>query len=118
MATDPKARLTTVSYEGGTATAPQGTIDLIFPGLKPSWKPDLKPSVGRRRSLYGTKQRRRAQAGTDIHVRFDPEGEWTVRVTGTYIDFITKVLAVAPPGKIVMAWTELGTIYGPQYYKV
>lgn len=115
MATDLKAKLVTVSYQGGTATAPYGTIEKIFPNLKPNWSPKLKPSVGRRRLLYGQRQRNISQAGYDIVVRLDGFGDWVIRVTGAYVDFITQILAKAPPGLVLQAYTERGTIYGAQY---
>jgi len=120
MATnDPKAKYATVSYPGGTASAPIGTLEAIFGNLDFSWQAatDGLTPTGKRKRKYGSRQRTPARAGKPMSVKFGDGSVFTVRVTGADIDFIDNVLSQSG-ANVVEAWTPRGTIYGPQYAAV
>lgn len=116
MAIDPKARYATVSYAGGTASAPVGVLEAIFGDLNFVWQKisDGVGPAGVRRRKYGLRQRTNARAGKPVQVMLADGSVWTVRVTGADIDFVDEFLSQAG-GNVLKAWTPRGTIYGPQY---
>lgn len=117
MAVDPKARNVSAAYPGGTVTGTLGLIEYVFGPQKSEWEAisgeDPRPGITRRRK-YGTRQRSQAAAGHAIHLRLSDGSVWTVRVTGADIDFIDQILTKAKPGTVLNAWTDRGTLYGPQ----
>lgn len=119
MAVDPKARKVTLSYEGGTATAPLGLFQSIFGNFQPRWTPTvsgINGITGRKRFKYGRRQRALASGGRELFVVTDQGEEWTVRVTGEDNAFIDQILARADNNKVLNVYTKRGTIYGPQYF--
>lgn len=118
MAVAPEARLQTVAYEGGTATGPKGLLDYLFgdPGQL-GWAVAGLPGEdggGRRRRKYGTKQRENARAGEPMQLNLANGEAYTVRITGTHIDFIDFFLARGGGVLVLNVYSERGTIYGPQ----
>lgn len=119
MAIDPNATSITLSYEGGTATAPLGVLEALFGTLQFQWlAPIGEPGPsGRRRLKYGRRQRSRAKAGKPVSVRLNSGDVWTVRVTGADIDFLDKLLTQSG-ANVAAVWTPRGTIYAPQFVTV
>jgi hypothetical protein len=71
-------------------------------------------TTGRRRRLYGTKQRSSARAGEKMTLKLANGDEWSCRVVGTHLDFIDNLLGRAQQGRVVGIMSERGTDYGPQ----
>jgi hypothetical protein len=119
MPTEANARLNTITYPGGTVTAPRGFLLYVFGDLATAlrWEAPgsaVNPSTGRRRRIYGTKQRGSSRAGEGLRLKLDNGDTYTVRVTGTHLNFITFMLGRMRPGKVVEVLSERGTVYGPQ----
>jgi hypothetical protein len=55
-----------------------------------------------------------ADAGQPVTVRLTDGEVWQVRVTGTMIDFIDKVLADGNADNVMQIWTARGSLYGPE----
>ena len=119
MAIDPKAESVTLSYEGGTATAPLGTLEALFGTLTFQWlAPIGDPGpTGRRRLKYGRRQRSRAKAGKPVSVRLANGDVWTVRITGADMDFLDKLITQSG-ANVAQVWTPRGTLYGPQFVTI
>lgn len=117
MAGDPKARLVTVSYQGGTMTASLGLLEYLLGPLKLSWKaPGGGTSAsGARKRKYGAKQRARALGGKVMNLKLLGGKTWQVRYTGADIDFVDNILTKVGEGLVLQAYTERGTMYGPQF---
>ena len=119
MATPPGLRLNTITYPRGTVTAPRGLLEYLFGNLSASlrWEAPgsaVNPETGRRRRIYGTRQRSSARAGERMTLVLDNGETYGVSVTGTHIDFISFVLGRVQPGKVANIYSERGTEYGPQ----
>lgn len=119
MVTNPKLKLITITYNGGSVTAARGLLEHLFGDLttRLSWEvPHTGPAPigGRRRRKYGTKQKSSARAGEMMRLVLDNSETYTVRVVGPHLNFIEFFLARTGPGKIVQAFSERGTEYGPQ----
>jgi hypothetical protein len=119
VAVTPNARLQTVSYPKGTATAPKALIAYLFGqnvgGL--AWTPSrdpADPATGRRRRKYGTKQRSSARAGEAMQVVLDNGETYSVRITGTHTAFLDFFLAEGLGAKVLNVLSERGTVYGPK----
>ena len=119
MATSPNARLQTVAYQRGTATAPKALIAYLFGqnvgGL--AWTTSRDPAdpvTGRRRRKYGTKQRSSARAGEAMQVVLDNGETYCVRITGSHTAFIDFFLAEGLGTKVLNVLSERGTVYGPK----
>jgi hypothetical protein len=110
MAIDPNGIMQTISYPGGTVTAPLGLLKFIFGDVVPVWT--RGPQGGGRRP-YGSRQRSNAAAGEPIKLRLVGGKVYTVRVTGEHWRFIDQILANSS-GTIVEAYSQRGSIYGPQ----
>jgi len=110
---DPLAVNQTIIYEGGTVTAPRGTLAAMFPSTAPSWFPNGESGLGRR--PFGSRQRSTRQAGEDLTVQFIDGSAWVVRVTGGHTNFLTRLLVDGNVDTVAQVWSERGTIYGPQY---
>ena len=134
MADDPKARLLTINYPGGSLTMPIGTLESLFGEdaeiLTPV--PDTK-SVGVRehprvRVIGGpsttvtshtyeqiqwpTSQANNAAAGDVVLLSWEgSEGSWTGRVSGALSALGVFLVANSP--KTVVFRSERGTKYGP-----
>jgi hypothetical protein len=117
MAADPKARLVTVAYPGGTMTATIGLLEYLLGDLKLSWRApsDSTNNAGRRLRKYGSRQRARARGGRVMNLALLGGGVWQVRITGSDIDFVDFILARVGEGLVLNAWTARGTEYGPQF---
>jgi hypothetical protein len=117
MAGDPKARLVTVAYQGGTMTATLGLLEYLLGDLQLSWqKPsDSTNHAGRRLRKYGARQRAAARGGRVMNLSLINGDSFQVRITGTDTDFIDFVLARIGEGLVLNAYTQRGTIYGPQF---
>lgn len=119
MAVNPNARLQTVSYPKGTATAPKALITYLF-GLNVgglAWTPSRNPAdpvTGRRRRKYGTRQRSSARAGEAMQVVLDNGEVYTCRITGSHTAFIDFFLAEGLGTKVLNVYSERGTEYGQQ----
>jgi len=119
MAINPQARLLTVTYPKGTFTAPKGLIDFLFGtnGARLSWLAPVDPAdpiTGRRRRKYGTRQRNSARAGEQIRLVMNNGAVYSGRITGTHTAFVDHFLSVGGADKVLNAYSERGTIYGPQ----
>ena len=119
MAVNPNARLQTVSYPKGTATAPKALIAYLFGqnvgGL--AWTPSRNPAdpvTGRRRRKYGTRQRSSARAGEAMQMVLDNGETYTLRITGSHTAFIDFFLAEGLGSKVLNVYSERGIEYGPQ----
>lgn len=110
---DPLAINQTITYEGGTVTAPRGVIGAIFPNTSPSWFPNGEAGIGKR--PFGSRQRDNRRAGEDLMVRFTSGSVFTLRVTGTHTAFLSNLLTKGNVDSVIQVWSERGTIYGPQY---
>lgn len=119
MDPNPKLKLNTLTYPGGTVTAARGLLEYLFGDLTTtvSW---LAPAhaasavSGRRRRKYGTRQKSSARAGEAMKIVLDNGEVYVVRVTGTHTDFIDTILAKVRRGKVANLVSERGTEYGPQ----
>jgi hypothetical protein len=112
-------RLNTITYPRGTVTAPRGLLEYVFGPLKDvlTWEEPgtvADPQTGRRRRIYGTKQRSSARAGQNMVLHLDNGEKYRVRVTGAHLDFVSNLLGRMLPGKVVLVTSERGTEYGPQ----
>lgn len=117
MATDPKARLMTVTYPGGSMTGTVGLIESLIGTQSLVWTaPALAPGVsGRRRRKYGTTQRTTAAGGREMNLMLSDGFTWKVRIAGADLDFLDYILSKTTPGRVKSAYTARGTIYGPQF---
>lgn len=112
---DPNAQLVTLSYPKGTVTGTLGLMTYLFGTKIGSWVDNSVPPAtpgGRRRRKYGSRQRSNARAGKPMFLRLKDGGVFSVRITGTDLDFLPHLEAVGD--KVVNAWTPRGTIYGPK----
>jgi hypothetical protein len=119
MATPSSDRLNTISYPRGTVTAPRGLLEYCFGPLEDALRWELPGTAadavtGRRRRRYGTRQRSSARAGEAMKVVLDNGQKYTMRVTGTHLDFIDFAIGRMLNGKIVGVFSERGTDYSPQ----
>lgn len=112
-------KLNTIAYPRGTVTAPRGLLEYVFGplGSALSWEEPgtaADPRSGRRRRIYGTRQKSSARAGQVLFLVLDNGETYCVRVTGAHLDFISNLLGRMLPGKVVEVMSQRGTIYGPQ----
>jgi hypothetical protein len=119
MPTEAAARLNTITYPGGTITASRGLLTYVFGDLTTAlrWEAPgsaVNPDTGRRRRIYGTKQRGSSRAGEGMTMKLDNGDSYTIRVTGTHLNFIQFMLGRMKAGKVVEVLSERGTVYGPQ----
>jgi hypothetical protein len=114
MAKDPKARVTTVSYEGGTVSAALGLLQWLFGAEDPKWGASSigTTQLGRRRYKYGSRKRDSAAAGKQVFLDLGEDGIYSVRVTGDIVDFIDKMLPKTD-NRVKQVWTRRGSKYGP-----
>lgn len=114
MATAPEARTGLVTYEGGSVSAPQANLRLLFPEQTLRWKVPTGTTRNGRRKRARSRQRSNAAAGEALQVVFTSGEIWTFRVTGPHIDFIRAVLANGGESRVLNVWSERGTEYGPE----
>lgn len=115
MSVSPDARKTVVVFDGGTVTAPLGTIKRLFPGARPRWtRAEGTTRTGRRRG-YRNRQRSNAAAGEAISIREIDGDVFTVRVTGSQNNFIDNVIRGENEDRIIQIWSERGTLYGAEW---
>ena len=116
MASDPKARITTVSYEGGTVSGAIGLLEWLFQVSKPSWGAGSigTTQTGRKRYKYGSRQRSNAAAGQEVFLDLGENGVYTVRVTGNVVDFMNAILPKTGE-RVKRAYTRRGSVYAPTF---
>jgi hypothetical protein len=100
-------------------TAPRGLLTYLFGTLasRVTWENPAtgpNPTSGRRRRVYGTRQKSSARAGEAMKLLLDNGEMYTVRVTGPHMDFIGYILSRTQPGKVANVFSARGTEYGPQ----
>jgi hypothetical protein len=100
-------------------TATRYLLEYLFGEIGTSLRWDkigssTNPTTGRRRRIYGTKQRSSARAGERMTLKLASGEDWSVRVVGTHLDFIDNLLGRVIPGRVVGLVSERGTDYGPQ----
>lgn len=117
MATDPRNRVITAHYPGGAVVAPQGLIQDVFQGLEARWTPRDIPGSTRKRK-WGTSQRSNARAGRVHYLVLNDGTQWSVRVIGSTDRFIEACLANMEAGRIERIYTQSGTKYGPDYFRL
>lgn len=110
-APDPKAKLVTLFYSGGSVSATRGLIDFLFPSWSPSWLPDGES--GPRRRPFGSRQRENRAGGEVMTLQLANGETWNVRITGTHTAFIQAVLNQGNPDQVVGVFSERGSSYGP-----
>ena len=118
MTIDPKLRLNTISYPGGTCTALNGLLTHLFGSDSTvlAWRANtnaVNPVTGRRRRKYSTRQRSSARAGQVMQVVLKSGEKYSVRVTGTHTAFIDYFMAEGAGDKIANVYSQRGTEYGP-----
>lgn len=118
MTIDPKAKLSTVSYRGGTCTATNGLLTHLFGSESNvlAWRPNtnaVNPATGRRRRKYSTRQRSSARAGQPMQVVLKAGETYVVRITGSHTSFIDFFMAEGAGDKIANVYSQRGTEYGP-----
>jgi len=113
MATDPRNQLLTISYAGGTVTAAKGLLEYFLPVGNMQWTQQSGGANGKRK--YGTIQRASARPGRVHYIHFTDGGVHSVRVTGSSIRFIDKIIASGAQDKIKMVTTQSGTKYARQF---
>jgi hypothetical protein len=123
VAVNPKLKLNTLAFVGGTVTAPRGLLEYLFGNLstRTSWLASSEATSGpsgRRRRKYGTRQKSSARAGEAMKIYLDNGEIYTVRVTGTHTNFIDTILSKVSPGKVANLVSERGTEYGPQLQQI
>jgi hypothetical protein len=114
MATAPEARIGLVTYPGGSASAPQANLRLLFPEATLRWKVPTGRTANGRRKRARSRQRSNAAAGEVLQVVFTNGEIWSYRVTGAHIDFIKAVLERDGGAQVLNIWSERGTEYGPE----
>lgn len=114
MATDPKGRTMTVSYEKGSVSGAQGLLAWLFGSSQPSWGAGSigTTQLGKRRYKYGSRKRDAAAAGKQVFLDCGDEGVYSVRVTGDVVDFIEKMLPKTG-NRVKQVYTRRGSKYGP-----
>jgi hypothetical protein len=122
MAPNPNLRLTTVAYQGGTATGVRGLMDYLFDTdvNDLEWAANdnpVSPVTNRRRRKYGTRQRSSSRAGEQMQVVLKTGEVYTLRVTGTHTAFLDAFLAQGGGVYVSNVFSERGTIYGPRPQK-
>lgn len=114
MATAPEARIGLVTYPGGSASAPQATLRLIFPEATLRWRLPTGTTRNGRRKRARSRQRSNAAAGERLQVVFTNGDIWSYRITGSHLDFIREVLQRDGGAQVLNIWSERGTEYGPE----
>lgn len=116
MALQPQGMTLLLSYEGGTISGTKAVLEKIFGNnLKTTWLPPIRTTEsGRRIFRYGRRQRSQAAAGRVTSLRFTDGEVWTVRLTGSDVAFIDKILSLGDDVRVVEVWSQKGTIYGQQ----
>jgi hypothetical protein len=119
MASDPKARITTVSFEGGTVSGAIGLLEWLFDLEKPTWGAGSvgTTQTGRKRYKYGSRQRNNAAAGQEVFLDLGEEGVYSVRVTGNVVDFIAAILPKTED-RVKRVYTRRGSIYAPTFENI
>jgi hypothetical protein len=114
MKNDPKARLVTLGFEGGTVRLSQGLYDALFGAAEPTWGGGTTATTqsGRRRYKYGTRQRTSAAAGKQIMLDLKNGETYSVRVTGVVVQFIDSIVSKSGD-KIARIYTRRGQEYAP-----
>jgi hypothetical protein len=113
MATDPRNQLLTLSYAGGTVTGAKGLLEYFLPVGNMQWTPQSGGANGKRK--YGTIQRANARPGRLHYIKFTNGETYSVRVTGSSIKFIDKIIASGTQDKISAVYTQSGTKYARQF---
>lgn len=116
MASDPKARMTTIAFSGGTVRMTLGLADFLFDVDKPTWGGGTTATtqLGRRRYKHGTRQLAAAAAGKEVFLDLGETGTYQVRVTGDIVDFVDAVVAKTGD-KVKRIHTKRGTEYAPAF---
>lgn len=112
---DPNAQLVTLSYTKGTVTGTLGLMSYLFGTKIGTWVDNSAPPDspgGRRKRRYGSRQRSNARAGRMLFLKLKDGGVFSVRLTGTDMDFLPHLQKTGD--KVLNAWTHRGTIYGPK----
>jgi hypothetical protein len=119
MASDPKARITTVAYEGGTVSGAIGLLEHLFDVDTPTWGGGTSADTptGRKRYKYGTRQRTSAAPGKQVFLDLGTDRVYSVRVTGNIVDFIDAILPKTGD-KIKRAYTRRGSVYAPTFASI
>jgi hypothetical protein len=131
---DPKARTTTIPFNGGSITATRGLLEAIFGEELVADASENERTVERQShtrtrvigqgstmvagssysiTSYGKRAGGTAAGGEDIQVIVDGD-PWTMRLTGSHQAFnnLLKQGGFAG-GKVVMWYSAKGTAYGP-----
>lgn len=113
MAVHPGNQLLTLSYAGGTVTGAKGLLEYFLPVGNMQWTPQSGGANGKRK--YGTIQRSQARPGRIHYIKLTNGETYTVRVTGTSIKFIDKIIASGSQDKIAAVYTQSGTKFARQF---
>lgn len=108
------AREAILTYEGGSVSAAYGVLKALFKVPSFRWVKPRGTTPSGRRKQYTHRMRALADAGQPVTVRLTDGEVWQVRVTGTMIDFIDKVLADGNADNVMQIWTARGSLYGPE----
>lgn len=119
MAKDPAAELAYLSYKGGTMAATRGLITALF-GTTLQWEDPRAESPtpgGRRRRLYGSKQRTAARSGKIVYIKLsDNRGTFSCRITGAMLDFLGELISQTGLA-VEEVYTARGSVYSRQFAK-
>lgn len=96
-------------------SAPRATLETLFGAITTSWIPSGGLNDNGRKRKYGSRQASNAATGEAMKVRLVNGDTWTVRLVGSHVDFIDKVLAELGPDSVEQIWSERGTIYGKSF---
>lgn len=110
MAMDPGRRKIILGFSGGYIYGAKGLLEYLFGDLTVSWRPVR--DAGPRKRPYGSRQRSNAAAGELIFLRLNNGQVYSVRTTATHRDFLDELVSHAR-SKVIAAWSQRGTIYGP-----
>lgn len=114
MSVAPGARIGFVTYPGGSASAPQANLSLLFPEATLRWQLPTGTTASGKRKRARSRQRSNARAGENLQVVFTNGEIWTYRITGSHIDFIREVLQRDGGASVLNIWSERGSEYGPE----
>lgn len=113
-AVKPDNREVTLSYPGGSVSCVRGLMKYLFPKINFTWnKPVGTTPRGRRKSYY-FRRRTLADPGQPLYIHMESGDVWTVRITGTPLDFINAMLASVDSTQIAAVYSERGTNFLPE----
>ena len=109
MASNPNAKLRTLTTSKGTITGAKGLMDHLFGAQDTEW--GTTGIFGNRKRPYRSRQRSNARAGEVMFMELTSGDVYSVRSTMAQKDFISEVIRQAG-GKVEEVWSERGTQYG------